>query len=63
MNAKPPIVSGFRAAYTFCFEKPGSMTYTMPSMVREVSAMLVETTILRPGGPPGTLGPGAGSNT
>lgn len=41
--------------YTFCLENPGSMTYTMPSMVREVSAMLVETMILRPGGLPGLL--------
>jgi len=29
---------------TFCFEKPGSMTKTMPSMVKDVSAMLVDTT-------------------
>jgi hypothetical protein len=35
------------------------MTYTMPSMVREVSAMLVDTTIFRPSGPPGTVGGGA----
>jgi hypothetical protein len=46
---------------TFCLENPGSMTYTMPSMVSDVSAMLVDTTILRPGGPPGITGPGAGS--
>lgn len=40
-----------RGLYTFCLAKPGSMTYTMPSMVSEVSAMLVETTILRPAMP------------
>ena len=33
----------------------------MPSMVSDVSAMLVEKTIFRPGGPPGLLGGGAGS--
>ena len=27
-------------------------TYTIPSMVSDVSAMLVDTTILRPAGPP-----------
>jgi len=42
--------------YTFCFANPGSITYTMPSMVRDVSAMLVETTILRPAGPPSRPG-------
>lgn len=31
----------------------------MPSIVSEVSATLVETTTLRPGGPPGNFGPGA----
>ena len=51
-----------RGLYTFCLAKPGSITYTMPSIVSEVSAMLVETMILRPGGPPGTLGPGACSS-
>ena len=50
-----------RGLYTFCLAKPGSMTYTMPSMVREVSAMLVDTTILRPAGPPTRAGGGAGS--
>ena len=34
---------------TFCFENPGSTTKTIPSIVREVSAMLVLTTTLRPG--------------
>ncbi len=50
-----------RGLYTFCLAKPGSMTYTMPSIVREVSAMLVDTTILRPAGPPTRAGGGAGS--
>jgi hypothetical protein len=45
-----------RGLYTFCFAKPGSMTYTMPSIVSDVSAMLVDTTILRPGGPPSRPG-------
>lgn len=45
--------------YTFCLAKPGSMTYTMPSMVSEVSAMLVETTIFLPGKPPGRAEGGA----
>ena len=48
-----------RGLYTFCFAKPGSMTYTMPSMVRLVSAMLVDTTILRPAGPPWRVAGGA----
>jgi hypothetical protein len=30
----------------------GEGTYTMPSIVSDVSAMLVDTTILRPAGPP-----------
>ena len=47
---------------TFCFEKPGSTTYTMPSIVREVSAMFVLTTSFRPAGPPGYLGGGASLN-
>lgn len=29
---------------TFCFENPGSTTYTMPSIVSDVSAMFVDTT-------------------
>jgi hypothetical protein len=36
---------------TFYFEKPGSITYTIPSIVKEVSAILVETTIFLPGNP------------
>ena len=48
-------------APTFCLAKPGSITYTMPSMVSDVSAMLVETMILRPAGPPGRAAGGAGS--
>eukprot|EP00958_Prasinococcus_capsulatus_P025993 scaffold4518_cov410-Prasinococcus_capsulatus_cf.AAC.13 len=51
-----------RAKPTFCFEKPGSMTYTIPSIVRDVSAMFVDTTILRPAGPSGVRGWGAASN-
>ncbi len=46
--------------YTFCLANPGSITYTMPSMVKEVSAMLVDTTILRPAMP---FFPGAGACT
>jgi len=38
------------------------MTYTIPSIVKDVSAIFVETTILRPGGPPGYLAGGASSN-
>jgi hypothetical protein len=34
----------------------------MPSMVSDVSAMLVDTTILRPSGPPGSDGGGACSS-
>ena len=34
--------------YTFCFENPGSITNTTPSMVSEVSAMLVERTTFLP---------------
>ena len=37
------------------------MTYTMPSIVSDVSAMFVDTTTLRPGGPPGCRGSGASS--
>jgi len=40
-----------RGLYSFCFAKPGSTTYLMPSMVNDVSAMLVASTTLRaPGG-------------
>jgi hypothetical protein len=42
--------------YTFYFERPGSITYTIPSIVREVSAILVEITILRPAIPALFLG-------
>lgn len=45
---------------TFCLEKPGSMTNTTPSIVRDVSAILVDTTHLRPMAPLDLLG-GAGS--
>ena len=33
----------FKKKLTFCLEKPGSITYTIPSMVREVSAIFVAT--------------------
>ena len=36
-----------RTRLTFCLEKPGSITNTTPSMVREVSAILVDTTTLQ----------------
>lgn len=36
---------------TFCFENPGSTTYTIPSIVNDVSAIFVATTHLRPGYP------------
>jgi hypothetical protein len=44
--------------YTFYFENPGSTTYTMPSIVREVSAIFVEITHFLPGIPL-EFGPGA----
>lgn len=46
---------------TFYFANPGSMTYVIPSIVKDVSAMLVAITILRPG-TPFLLGGGGGSN-
>ena len=46
---------------TFCFENPGSMTNTIPSMVSEVSAMFVETTTFLPMAPLARFG-GAFSN-
>lgn len=33
---------------TFCLANPGSMTNTTPSIVKDVSAIFVETTTLRP---------------
>lgn len=36
---------------TFCFAKPGSITYVIPSIVNDVSAIFVAITILRPGIP------------
>lgn len=45
---------------TFCLAKPGSITNTTPSMVKDVSAIFVETTTLRPIAPLALLG-GAGS--
>ncbi len=41
---------------TFCFEKPGSITNTTPSIVSDVSAIFVETTTLRPIAPFDLLG-------
>ena len=49
-----------RGLYTFCLEKPGSITKTTPSIVNDVSAILVDTTIFRPIAPFG-LFDGAGS--
>jgi hypothetical protein len=46
--------------YIFCFANPGSITYTIPSIVREVSAIFVATTHFLPGTPLLFLG-GAGS--
>lgn len=48
----------YRGLYTFYFDRPGSTTNTMPSMVSEVSAILVAKIILRSGAP---LIVGAGS--
>ena len=36
---------------TFYLEKPGSITYVIPSIVNDVSAILVATTIFLPGIP------------
>ena len=36
------------SSITFCFENPGSTTKTIPSIVREVSAILVLTTTFLP---------------
>jgi hypothetical protein len=46
--------------FTFCFANPGSITNTTPSIVREVSAIFVETTTFRPMAPFGLFA-GAGS--
>ena len=40
-----------RGLYTFCLERPGSTTYTIPSMVSDVSAILVAMTTFLPGIP------------
>lgn len=45
--------------YTFCFANPGSITKTTPSMVRDVSAIFVDTTTLRPIAPFGLFGGGS----
>lgn len=45
---------------TFYLANPGSITYVIPSIVRDVSAILVAITILRPGIPL-RLGGGAAS--
>ena len=43
---------------TFCLANPGSITNTTPSIVRDVSAILVETTTFLPIAPLGLLGGG-----
>ena len=43
---------------TFCLAKPGSMTKTTPSIVRDVSAIFVETTTFLPIAPLGLFGGG-----
>ena len=62
MNLQIPWSILFNAllGLTFCFAKPGSITKTMPSMVRDVSAMFVDTTHFLPKAPLGRFG-GAGS--
>ena len=57
-----PSIPSLPPLRTFCFENPGSTTNTIPSIVREVSAMFVLTTSFRPGGPDGCLGGGASLN-
>ena len=44
---------------TFCLANPGSMTNTTPSMVREVSAMFVDTTTFLPTAPLALVAGGA----
>jgi hypothetical protein len=50
----------FILQFTFCLANPGSITNTTPSMVSDVSAMLVDTTTFLPMAPFGLFG-GAGS--
>ena len=50
-----------RKLVTFYFENPGSITYTIPSIVREVSAIFVDTIHFLPG-MPFLFGPGGGLN-
>lgn len=38
------MVAGRKGKLTFCLANPGSITNTTPSMVRDVSAMFVDTT-------------------
>lgn len=47
--------------YTFYLAKPGSTTYVIPSIVKDVSAILVAITIFLPGTPL-LFGGGASSN-
>jgi hypothetical protein len=51
-----------RSCLTFCLLNPGSTTYTMPSIVSDVSAMLVDTMTFLPGGCPGARAAGASLN-
>src|SRR4051812_10488410 len=48
--------------FAVVFPYPGSTTYTIPSIVKLVSAIFVDTMTFLPGGPPGFLDAGAGSN-
>jgi hypothetical protein len=50
----------YKIYFTFCFANPGSITKTTPSIVRDVSAIFVETTTFRPMAPLDLFG-GAGS--
>lgn len=43
---------------TFCLAKPGSITKTTPSIVRDVSAIFVDTTTFLPIAPFGLFGGG-----
>ena len=45
----------------FLFRKPRSTTYTIPSIVKDVSAMFVDTTTFLPGIPPTDKASGASS--
>ena len=51
-----PISPVLMLLLTFCLANPGSMTNTTPSIVSDVSAMLVDTTTFRPMAPFDLLG-------